>query len=83
MLLQGLGEARPAVQRAIEQPDVESTRDQLVQASGAFAQTAFSLITVFLLTYYWLTERATIKRSLLRLVPLQPGTPDQRGLAAG
>jgi predicted PurR-regulated permease PerM len=29
----------------------------------------FSVVTVFLLAYYWLAERSTIKRAVLRLVP--------------
>jgi predicted PurR-regulated permease PerM len=37
--------------------------------AGAFAYTLFSIVMVFLLAYYWLTERATIKRAVLRLVP--------------
>jgi len=61
LLLRFIGEAQPAVQRTLEAPTAATQPDQLVVAGGAFAHTLFSIITVFLLSYYWLTERATIK----------------------
>jgi predicted PurR-regulated permease PerM len=69
LLLRAIGEAQPAVQRTLEQPAGPAEPEQLVAAGGAFAHTLLSVITTFLLTYYWLTERATIKRAVLRLVP--------------
>ena len=36
---------------------------------GALAHSLMSVVTVFLLAFYWLTERPVIKRGLLRLVP--------------
>jgi predicted PurR-regulated permease PerM len=69
LLLRGVGEAQPAVQRTIDQPVVPAEPEKLAEAGGALAHTLFSGITVFLLAYYWLTERAIIKRAVLRLVP--------------
>jgi predicted PurR-regulated permease PerM len=69
LLLRGIGEAPPAVQRTLEQPAGPAETERLVAAGGAVVHSLFSVITVFLLAYYWLTERATIKRVILRLVP--------------
>jgi predicted PurR-regulated permease PerM len=69
LLLRIIGEAEPAVQRTLEQPVAPAEPEKLVEAGGAFAHTLFSVVTVFLLAYYWLTERAVIKRAVLRLVP--------------
>lgn len=41
----------------------------LVEAGATAAHTVISFITVFVLAFYWLIERATIKRWLLRTVP--------------
>jgi predicted PurR-regulated permease PerM len=68
-LLRLLGEAQPAVQSALEQPHTPTEPQQLVEAGGAFAHSLFGVVTVFLLAYYWLTERPMIKRAVLRLVP--------------
>jgi predicted PurR-regulated permease PerM len=69
ILLRVVGDAQPAVQRTLEQPVVPAEPEQLAQAGGALAHTLLGVVTVFLLAYYWLTERATIKRAILRLVP--------------
>lgn len=69
LLLRVLGEAQPAVQNALEQPRTPTEPQQLVEAGGAFVRTLFSVVTVFLLAYYWLAERSMIKRAVLRLVP--------------
>ncbi|HLH24636.1 MAG TPA: AI-2E family transporter [Chloroflexota bacterium] len=69
LLLRGLAAAGPAVEHGLEEPVGAAQADQLVGVGGAFAHTLFSIITVFLLAYYWLTERSAIKRAVLRLVP--------------
>jgi predicted PurR-regulated permease PerM len=69
LLLRGLGAAQPAVQQTLDQPGLGTVPTTLVTAGGALAHTLFSVVTVFLLAYYWLTERAAIKRGILRLVP--------------
>ena len=68
-LLRAMGEAPVAVQRSLEQPATAAQGEQLVAAGGALAHTVFSALTVFLLAYYWLAERSTIKRAVLRMVP--------------
>ena len=68
-LLRAIGEAPAAVQRSLEEPAGPAQPEQLIAAGGALAHTLFSVVTVFLLAFYWLTERATIKRAVLRVVP--------------
>jgi predicted PurR-regulated permease PerM len=69
LLLRGIEEAGPAVRQGLEEPVGTARPEQLVGVGGAFAHTLFSVVTVFLLAYYWLTERAAIKRAVLRFVP--------------
>jgi predicted PurR-regulated permease PerM len=69
VLLRAVSEAQPAVQRTLEQPVATDQPQRLVEAGGALAHTLLNVVTVFLLAYYWLTERATIKRGVLRLAP--------------
>jgi predicted PurR-regulated permease PerM len=69
LLLRGVEEAGPVVQRGLEEPVSTAQPEQLVGVGGAFAHSLFSVITVFLLAFYWLTERTAIKRAVLRLVP--------------
>jgi predicted PurR-regulated permease PerM len=73
LLLRAMGNAQPAFERSLEQPGGPTDPERLVAAggafAGAFAYTLFSIVMVFLLAYYWLTERATIKRAVLRLAP--------------
>ena len=69
LLLRGIAEAGPVVQHGLEEPVGVAQAEQLVGVGGAFAHTLFSVITVFLLAYYWLTERTAIKRAILRFVP--------------
>ena len=64
-----IGEAPAVVQRSLEEPTSSGQGEQLVAAGGAVLHTLFSVVTVFLLAFYWLTERASIKRALLRIVP--------------
>jgi predicted PurR-regulated permease PerM len=69
LLLRAIAEAGPVVQHGLEEPLVAAQPQQLVGVGGAFAHSLFSMITVFLLAYYWLTERTAIKRAVLRFVP--------------
>jgi predicted PurR-regulated permease PerM len=68
-LLRVMDDVAPTVQRSIVEPDVAAVPEQLVGVGSAFASTLISIITVFLLAYYWLAERVIIKRAVLRLVP--------------
>lgn len=43
--------------------------EQLVKAGFTAVQVAVDFVMVFILAFYWLLERAAIKRALLRLVP--------------
>ena len=45
--------------------------EQLVAAGETAAHGIISFLTVFVLAFYWLVERATIKRALLRAVPVR------------
>jgi predicted PurR-regulated permease PerM len=67
-LLNAMGQAQPAVRQTLEQP-VAAEPEQLVATGGALLHTLVSIVTVFLLAFYWLTERASIKRAILRMVP--------------
>ncbi|MBV8718457.1 MAG: AI-2E family transporter [Chloroflexi bacterium] len=49
----------------------QPAQDQIVQAGTTAAHTLFSFVTVFVLAFYWLVERASIKRVVLRTVPLR------------
>src|SRR5262249_20991002 len=44
-------------------------QEQLVQAGATALHTLLSIVSVFVLSYYWLVERASIKRAALRMVP--------------
>jgi predicted PurR-regulated permease PerM len=69
MLVRAMGEAPNAVERTLAPPATPTQPEMLVAAGGALLHSLFSVVTIFLLAYYWLTERATIKRAVLRLVP--------------
>jgi predicted PurR-regulated permease PerM len=56
--------------RTLQTPQ-EPAQDQIVQAGTTAAHTLFSFVTVFVLAYYWLVERASIKRVVLRAVPVR------------
>jgi predicted PurR-regulated permease PerM len=43
--------------------------DQIVAVGATAAQTIIGFVTVFVLAFYWLVERASIKRTILRIVP--------------
>jgi predicted PurR-regulated permease PerM len=46
-------------------------QEQLVEAGATAAHTMLSFITVFVLAYYWLVERPSIKRVVLRAVSVR------------
>jgi predicted PurR-regulated permease PerM len=46
-------------------------QDEIVQAGATAAHTLLGFVSVFVLAYYWLVERALIKRVILRTVPVR------------
>ena len=56
--------------RAVQAPQ-QPAQEQLVEAGATAAHTLVSFLTVFVLAFYWLVERASIKRVLLRAVPVR------------
>ena len=44
-------------------------QEQVIEAGATAAHTLLGVISVFVLAYYWLAERASIKRVILRIVP--------------
>jgi predicted PurR-regulated permease PerM len=55
---------------AVRSPQ-QPAQDQIVQAGTTAAHTLFAFVTVFVLAFYWLVERASIKRVMLRTVPVR------------
>jgi predicted PurR-regulated permease PerM len=53
----------------VSNPTVPVDEQSLIQIVTAIGHFLLSFMTVFFLAFYWLVERATIKRALLRLVP--------------
>ena len=53
---------------ALQSP-AQPKQEDLVAVGTAAAETIVSFLTVFVLAFYWLVERASIKRVLLRNVP--------------
>lgn len=49
----------------------QPAQDQIVQAGTTAAHTLISFVSVFVLAFYWLVERASIKRVVLRAVPVR------------
>jgi predicted PurR-regulated permease PerM len=64
--VQGIDNAVQSVQ-APQQP----AQEQIVQAGTTAAHTLLSFVSVFVLAFYWLVERASIKRVILRGVPVR------------
>src|SRR6202022_1737401 len=56
--------------QAVQSPP-RPAQDEIVQAGATAAHTLLSFFTVFVLAYYWLVERALIKRVILRTVPVR------------
>ncbi len=69
--------APPPIQQAAEAAAAEGAtaaptlpaREQLLQAGVAAARLLFDLIMVFVLAFYWIVERTSIKCVMLRAVP--------------
>jgi predicted PurR-regulated permease PerM len=55
--------------QAVQSPQ-RPGQEQIVEAGATLAHTLLSFFTVFVLSYYWLVERAFIKRIILRTVPV-------------
>ena len=55
---------------AVQSPQ-QPAQDQIVQAGTTAAHTLFAFVTVFVLAFYWLVERARSSASCLRLVPVR------------
>jgi putative permease len=53
----------------VSNPTVPVDEQSLLQILATVGHFLISFMTVFFLAFYWLVERATIKRALLRLVP--------------
>jgi len=55
---------------AVQAPQ-QPGQEQIVQAGTTAAHTLISFVTVFVLAFYWLVERASIKRVVLRAVAVR------------
>jgi predicted PurR-regulated permease PerM len=56
--------------QAVQSPQ-NPPQDQIVQAGATAAHTLLNFFTVFVLAFYWLVERPSIKRAILRMVPVR------------
>jgi predicted PurR-regulated permease PerM len=56
--------------RAVQAP-AQPAQEEIVAAGATAAETLLRFVTVFVLAYYWLVERAAIKRAILRVVPMR------------
>ena len=56
--------------QAVQTPE-QPAQDQIVQAGTTAAHTLFAFVTVFVLAFYWLIERAAIKRVAAAPVPVR------------
>ena len=56
--------------QAVQSPP-RPAQDEIVQAGATAAHTLLSFFSVFVLAYYWLVERPSIKRVILRTVPVR------------
>jgi predicted PurR-regulated permease PerM len=56
--------------QAVQAPARPVAQEQVIEAGATFAHTLVSFFTVFVLAYYWLVERPSIKRVILRTVPV-------------
>jgi predicted PurR-regulated permease PerM len=56
--------------QAVQTPP-RPAQDEIVQAGATAAHTVLGFFTVFVLAYYWLVERPSIKRVILRAVPVR------------
>jgi predicted PurR-regulated permease PerM len=56
--------------QAVQSPP-RPAQEEIVQVGATAAQTLLSFLTVFVLAYYWIVERPSIKRVILRTVPVR------------
>ncbi len=63
-----LGAVDNAIQ-AVSAPARPIGQEQVIEAGATAAHTLLGFFSVFVLAYYWLVERASIKRVILRSVP--------------
>jgi predicted PurR-regulated permease PerM len=56
--------------QAVQSPP-RPAQEEIVQAGATAAHTVLSFFSVFVLAYYWLVERPSIKRVILRTVPVR------------
>ena len=69
--LQQLGvDALDSAAQVLQSPRTPA-QEQVFEAGATAAHTVLSFVTVFVLAFYWLVERASIKRVLLRTVPVR------------
>ena len=54
---------------SVSNPTVPVDEDSLLQLAETVGHSLISFLTVFFVAFYWLVERASIKRVVLRLVP--------------
>jgi predicted PurR-regulated permease PerM len=57
--------------QAVQGPSSAPPQQQLVEAGATAAHTVLSFLTIFVLAFYWLVERASLKRVVLRTVPVR------------
>jgi predicted PurR-regulated permease PerM len=74
--LSGLLNAASNFIAPIMRPDTTSTKAVQAAATTAFtvAEVFFALITIFVVAFYWLSERTFIKRSLMSWLPAKRAT---------
>lgn len=64
--------ANQLMERVREDPPLQAT--QIAQAAefvGSFFSLLFAVISILIVTFYWMTEKATVKRFFLSLVPIE------------
>jgi predicted PurR-regulated permease PerM len=55
--------------QAVTAPTRPVPQEQVIEAGATAAHTLLGFFSIFVLAYYWLVERASLKRVLLRTVP--------------
>jgi predicted PurR-regulated permease PerM len=63
-------DAIDSLSQALQQPQ-RPAQEQVIEAGATAAHTVISFLTVFVLAFYWLIERASLKRVILRTVPVR------------
>jgi predicted PurR-regulated permease PerM len=70
MAIFAVGALDNAVQ-AVQAPNRPVAQEQVIEAGATAGHAIISFFTVFVLAYYWLVERASLKRVILRTVPVR------------